>query len=107
VVGDFVISQDGHVYVVTTGGTPGIWIDSAVAGSPVSSVAGRTGAVTLTAADIGAGTFPGALTATNATWITPTIASFVNATHTHADAAGGGGERARDEMVAPGHRKSL
>lgn len=31
--------------------------------SPVSSVAGRTGAVTLTAADIAAGTFPGALTA--------------------------------------------
>ena len=31
--------------------------------SPVSSVAGRTGAVTLTAADIGAGTFPGALVA--------------------------------------------
>jgi hypothetical protein len=31
--------------------------------SPVSSVAGRTGAVTLTAADISAGTFPGALVA--------------------------------------------
>jgi hypothetical protein len=31
--------------------------------SPVSSVAGRTGSVTLTAADIGAGTFPSALVA--------------------------------------------
>lgn len=34
--------------------------------SAVSSVAGRTGVVVLTAADIGAGTFPGALTASGA-----------------------------------------
>ena len=37
---------------------------SSATASPVSSVAGRTGAVTLTAADIGAGTFPGAVTGT-------------------------------------------
>ena len=36
---------------------------SSATASPVSSVAGRTGAVTLTAADIAAGTFPGALVA--------------------------------------------
>lgn len=40
---------------------------SVATASPVSSVAGRTGAVTLTAADIGAGTFPGAITASAVT----------------------------------------
>jgi hypothetical protein len=41
----------------------GVWDPqgSVATASPVQSVAGRTGAVTLTAADIGAGTFPGAI----------------------------------------------
>lgn len=45
--------------------TLGVWNTqgSVADASPVSSVAGRTGTVTLTAADIGAGTFPGSITA--------------------------------------------
>lgn len=45
--------------------TLGVWSKqgSVSTASPVSSVASRTGAVTLTAADVGAGTFPGALIA--------------------------------------------
>lgn len=41
----------------------GVWTNAgqSAAASPVTSVAGRTGAVTLTAEDIGAGTFPGAV----------------------------------------------
>jgi hypothetical protein len=52
---------NGVTYVYDS--TMGVWDPqgSAASASPVSSVAGRTGAVTLTAADIGAGTFPGAL----------------------------------------------
>lgn len=96
-VGDWVITQDGHIFICTVAGTPGTWanggaavtaavsvtsettygIASAVGTStnyarqdhthgtpatPATSVAGRTGAVTLTAADIAAGTFPGANT---------------------------------------------
>ena len=47
----------------------GVWDPSGAStlASPVTSVAGRTGAVTLTCADIGAGTFPGAITSTNGT----------------------------------------
>ena len=45
--------------------TLGVWSKQGVVStaSPVASVAGRTGAVTLTASDISAGTFPGALVA--------------------------------------------
>lgn len=45
--------------------TMGVWDlqGSVSSASPVTSVAGRTGIVALTAADIAAGTFPGALTA--------------------------------------------
>lgn len=48
----------------TYNSTLGAWTKtgSVATASPVSSVAGRTGAVTLTAADIGAGTFPGVVT---------------------------------------------
>lgn len=58
---------NGITYVYST--TTTAWSKQGVVStaSPVSSVAGRTGAVTLTAADIGAGTFPGAITATNGT----------------------------------------
>lgn len=47
--------------------TLGVWDQQgqSVTASPVASVAGRTGAVTLTAADIASGTFPGALTASS------------------------------------------
>lgn len=46
--------------------------------SPVASVAGRTGAVTLSAADIGSGTFPGAITA--ATTLNVTGATVLGST---------------------------
>lgn len=59
--GDVVVAQNGHIWICTAGGTPGTWVDAGSAGA-VSSVAGRTGAVTLTAADIASGTFPGAYT---------------------------------------------
>ena len=48
VVGDFVVTADGSVFVCTAGGTPGTWLGSA----PVSSVAGRAGAVVLTSVDV-------------------------------------------------------
>lgn len=56
--GDFIIAQNGHIWICTVGGSPGTWVDTAGAGGAVTSVAGRTGVVTLTAADIAAGTFP-------------------------------------------------
>jgi len=49
--------------------------------SPVSSVAGRTGAVTLTAADVGSGTWPGAMTAgSSLTVVGSTTLAAVSAT---------------------------
>lgn len=33
VVGDFVIAQNGHIFVCTVAGSPGTWVDVAVAGS--------------------------------------------------------------------------
>ena len=57
-------ATNGTTYVYNAG--MGVW-DVQGASSVVSgttSVAGRTGAVTLTAADIGAGTFPGTVTGT-------------------------------------------
>lgn len=45
----------------------GVWTNqgAVASASPVASVAGRTGAVSLTAADIAAGTFPGAMVVNN------------------------------------------
>lgn len=56
---------NGVTYIYNS--TLGAWTKSGSVAdaSPVSSVAGRTGAVTLTAADVAAGTFPGALTASS------------------------------------------
>lgn len=59
VTGDVVVAQNGHIFVCTAGGTPGTWADAGTA-SGVTSVAGRSGIVTLTAPDIGGGTFPNA-----------------------------------------------
>lgn len=55
-------SSNGTTYVYSA--AMGVWDKQGnlASASPVSSVAGRTGAVTLTAADVGAGAFPGALT---------------------------------------------
>lgn len=55
-------TANGVTYIYDSG--LGVWnLTGAVStASPVSSVAGRTGAVTLTAADIGAGTFAGTVT---------------------------------------------
>ncbi len=37
--GDFVISRDGHIYICTSGGTPGTWIDAGAYGGPPSGSA--------------------------------------------------------------------
>lgn len=59
-------SVNGVTYVYDSGS--GVWDRQGTSASsnPVASVAGRTGAVTLTAADIGAGTMTGALTMSSA-----------------------------------------
>jgi hypothetical protein len=55
--------------------TVGVWDPqgSVATASPVQSVAGRTGAVTLTAADIAAGTFPGAISMASTLSVTGAI----------------------------------
>ncbi len=50
-VGDFVISQTGHVFACTVAGTPGTWVDAGSVGNLITSVFGRTGAVAATAGD--------------------------------------------------------
>ncbi len=52
-VGDFVIAQNGHIFVCTVAGSPGTWVDVAAAASGVTSInktgsTALTGAVTLT-----------------------------------------------------------
>jgi hypothetical protein len=49
--GDFVIAQNGHVFVCTSGGSPGTWADVGSGGGAVSSVFTRTGAVTAQSGD--------------------------------------------------------
>lgn len=74
-------TANGVTYIYDSG--LGVWNTSGAVStaSPVSSVAGRTGAVSLTAADIGAGTFPGALTVPSLTMTgTFTAASVTPAT---------------------------
>jgi hypothetical protein len=43
--GDFVVAQNGHVFICTVFGTPGTWVDAGSVGNLVTSVFGRTGAV--------------------------------------------------------------
>lgn len=50
-VGDFVIARNGHVLICTTAGSPGTWTDAGSVGNLVTSVFGRTGAVTAQAGD--------------------------------------------------------
>lgn len=50
-VGDFIVARDGHLFVCTVAGSPGTWSDVGTAGGAVSSVFGRTGAVTATSGD--------------------------------------------------------
>jgi len=59
----------------TYNSTTGAWVKtgSVATASPVSSVAGRTGAVALTAADIGAGTMPGSLTVSGSLAVTSSL----------------------------------
>ena len=61
--------------------TLGVWDTqgTTATASPVASVAGRTGAVTLTAADIGAGTFPGAVTGSTITATTLNVGTITAA----------------------------
>lgn len=44
-VGDFIIAEDGNVWVCTASGTPGAWTNAGSHGNLVTSVMGRTGAV--------------------------------------------------------------
>lgn len=62
----------------TYNSTTGAWVKtgSVATASPVSSVAGRTGAVTLTAADIGTGTMTGTLTVDGEIRSTNTVTAF-------------------------------
>lgn len=39
-VGDFVIADDGHIWVCTVAGTPGTWVDGGSSGGPPSGAAG-------------------------------------------------------------------
>lgn len=50
-VGDYIVTQDGHVFVCTSAGTPGTWTDAGSVGNLVTSVFGRTGAVAATSGD--------------------------------------------------------
>ncbi len=49
--GDFVVARDGHVFVCTSGGSPGSWSDVGFSGSAVSSVFGRSGVVVAVTGD--------------------------------------------------------
>jgi hypothetical protein len=64
--GDFVITQDGHVFVCTAGGTPGTWANAG-ASAGVSTFNSRSGAVVPANADylaVASGGLTGATTAT-------------------------------------------
>ncbi len=53
-VGDFVITQDAHIFVCTSAGSPGTWADAGAygGGGGVTSFNTRSGAVTLAASDV-------------------------------------------------------
>jgi len=51
-VGDFVVSQTGHVYICTSAGSPGTWTDAGSVGNLITSVAGRTGAIVIAESDV-------------------------------------------------------
>jgi hypothetical protein len=87
--------------------TLGVWDTqgSVSTASPVSSVAGRTGTVTLTAADIAAGTFPGALTAGSTLTVvgTTTLAAVSATTGTFSSTLsfpGGSGINSSGDFIA-------
>lgn len=50
-VGDFIVAQNGHIFVCTVAGTPGTWVDAGSVGNVVTSVFTRTGAVVATSGD--------------------------------------------------------
>lgn len=50
-VGDFVVARNGHMFVCTSAGTPGTWVDVGSVGNQVTSVFGRTGVVAAASAD--------------------------------------------------------
>lgn len=49
--GDFIVAQNGHLFVCTTAGSPGTWVDVGSVGNAVTSVFSRTGAVVATSGD--------------------------------------------------------
>jgi hypothetical protein len=50
-LGDFVVAQNGHIFVCTVAGSPGTWVDAGSVANQVTSVFTRTGAVVATAGD--------------------------------------------------------
>lgn len=50
--GDWVVAQNGAIFVCTAGGSPGTWANVGASGNLVTSVAGKTGAVTLATTDL-------------------------------------------------------
>lgn len=90
-VGDFVVAQNGHIFVCTVAGTPGTWAD--VGGtSGVSSVFGRSGAVVATTGDytlnqIGAATADYSINSHRLTNLTDPSSAQDAATKHYVDAA--------------------
>lgn len=60
IAGQWVVARDGQIWVCTVTGDPGTWVAVGSQNNLITSVAGRTGAVIISPADIATGTFPGA-----------------------------------------------
>lgn len=90
IIGDFVIDRTGNIWICTTAGTPGTWTEVGMgAGSGVSSFNTRSGAVTLTTADVNS-----AMVVTDAATATVTQIAAWDHESSGAPAAGfGGGNR--------------
>lgn len=93
-VGDYVITQDGHIFICTAAGTPGTWVDAGTAGSgTVTSVAisGGTTGITVSGSPITtAGTVTLAATNLKPSGLTGAVAAsrYVGATASGAPASG-------------------